>query len=93
MQFFLKAVLCGCTGKCIFSGFNLTVQFIENQYNSMLEALTLLNYTIYNGHRGPLAKLLTVELFLRLESVAAEILTPTFRMIGESSNQLCHHGS
>ena len=41
---FLKSctVLCVCTGKSIFSGFILTMQFIEKQHNLTLKALILL---------------------------------------------------
>ena len=38
---FLKAVLCGCIGKIIFSGFIPTMQFIEKQHNVTLKALIL----------------------------------------------------
>ena len=30
---FQKAILCGCTGKGIFSGFIQTMQFVEKQHN------------------------------------------------------------
>ena len=35
---FLKAILCGYTGKGIFSGFIPTMQFIEKQHNITLKA-------------------------------------------------------
>ena len=38
----LKAILCGSTGKSIFSGFIPTMQFVEKQHNLRLEALLLL---------------------------------------------------
>ena len=38
---FLKAVLCGCTGKNIFSGFIPNMQFVEKQHILMLKALIL----------------------------------------------------
>ena len=37
----LKAVLCGCTDKSIFSVFILTMQFFEKMHNSTLKALIL----------------------------------------------------
>ena len=38
---FLKAVLCGYTGKSIFSCFIVTMQFIEKQHNLTLKVLIL----------------------------------------------------
>ena len=52
----MKAILCGCTGKGIFSGFIQTMQFVEKQHNLTLKTLILWgfllldDFTLYIGN-------------------------------------------